>query len=200
MFDDGDAPTYDYQSRKLIPRISDVRYDGKRRIATNRSVVNCTGMASILPDKETLSQYSFSPTLTSIIRFDTSVATGNITSQVVLSDAGKIHVTRDSVYLTSNMWTPIQPTSIGKCVPNTPCAEATSLIWNPGTNGTLVHRFSLDRTKSQYEYSRLISGAPLSQYSMDEDMLGNFRIVTSISDWTRGSSAQSTSVSVLDKK
>lgn len=195
-----DMPSSAYRSRQLIPRISDVRYHGNRRIATNRTVANCTGMASILPDTTTLSQYSFSPTLTSIVRFDTSVAAGDITSQVVLSDAPQIHVTRDSVYLTSNMWTPVQTTSVGKCTPDTPCATASSMIWNPGTNGTLVHRFSLDQTRTQYVYSRLLSGSPLSQYSMDEDALGNFRIVTSLSDWTRGSSAQSTSVSVLDKK
>ena len=179
----------DYRSKSLIPRISDVRYSGGKRIATNRTLSDCDDMSSILPDRATLESYRFSPTLTSILRLDTSVATGKISSQVVLSDAGQIHVSRDSIYLTSNMWTPISSPA-GKCAPDTPCAS--SMLWNPGMSATLVHRFSLDATNTRYVYSRLISGSPLNQYSMDEDVNGNFRIVTS-----EFSPTQSTRLSVI---
>ncbi len=65
-------------------------------------------------------------------------------------------------------------------------------IWNPGTSSTLVHRFALDGQKSKYAYTTLVEGSPLTQYSMDEDANGYFRIVTSKSDEKR-----STQVTVL---
>lgn len=192
--EDGKTPSYQYKSKNLIPRISDTQYNGSKRTISNRTIADCNGMSSLLPDSDTLESYSFNPTLTSILRLDTSVQAGKITSQVVLSEAGQIHVSRNSLYLTSNLWTPYTnntttPTS-PRCAPNTPCA--TSLIWNPGQNGTLIHRFVLDRTNTKYAYSRLIPGSPLSQYSMDEDVSQNFRIVTS-----EFGNAQSTRLTIL---
>lgn len=110
-------------------------------------------MGFVLPDIKTLENYSLSPSLTSIIRFDTTTLTGVPSSQVVLSDAGQIHLSRDSVYLTSNMWTPNTPVS--SCPPNARCASPA--LWNPGTSSTLVHRFAFEGIKSRYIYSTLIA-------------------------------------------
>lgn len=65
------------------------------------------------------------------------------------------------------------------------------------TSNTLVHRFSVSNTNIRYNYSQLISGSLLNQYSMDEDANGNFRIVTSISIWSGGTNTSSTKLSVL---
>jgi len=153
----------------------------------NRLIGNCSNIASILPSKETLASYSFSPTLTSILRFDTSIPAGDIVTKTVLSEAGQIHVSRDSVYLTSNLWS---PNSSSTCPLNAKCAVP--MIWNPGTNGTLIHRFSFDWVNTNYEYSKLISWNPMNQYSMDEDSNKNFRIVT-----TEYGEKQSTRVSIV---
>lgn len=150
-------------------------------------------MSSILPKTKTLSNYRYNPTLTSILRFDTSIPNGAITSQIVVSEAGQIHVTRDSVYLTANMW---QQNTDSKCPINARCASP--MIWNPGTNNTLVHRFAVSSTNIRYSYSRLVSGSPLNQYSMDEDVNGNFRIVTSLSSWSGSTNTSSTKLSVLN--
>jgi Beta propeller domain len=154
----------------------------------NRLIGDCSGIASILPSKETLSSYSFSPSLTSVLRFDTSIPAGAITTRTVLSEAGQIHVSRDSLYLTSNLWSPNASSS--SCPPNAKCAMP--LIWNPGTSATLVHRFSFEGVNTNYVYSKLIPGNPLNQYSMDEDTNKNFRIIT-----TEYGEKQSTRVSVL---
>ncbi len=185
-------PTFDYSARNLIPRISDIQYKSGKPTITNRGVGDCRSMSSILPDTGDLSKYSFNPTLTSILRFDTTVATSPITSQIILSEAGQIHVTRDSVYLTSNMWS---PRSGSACPPNAKCASP--LIWNPGTSNTLVHRFAVSNASIRYIYSRLVSGTPLTQYSMDENAAGDFRIVTTLSSWSGGTNTSSTSLSVL---
>ena len=179
---------YSYASKTLIPRISDVQYSGAKRKTVNRLIGDCRDIASVLPSKETLSSYSFSPSLTSVLRFDTSVPAGAITTRTVLSEAGQIHVSRDSLYLTSHLWSP--NTSSSSCPPNAKCARP--IIWNPGTSGTLVHRFSFEGVNTNYVYSKLIPWNPLSQYSMDEDANKNFRIVT-----TEHGEKQSTRVSVL---
>lgn len=185
-------PIFDYSAKNLIPRISDIQYKGNKPMITNRGVGDCTSMSSILPGTGSLSKYSFNPTLTSILRFDTTVPNSQITSQVVLSEAGQIHVTRDSVYLTSNMWTPRDGST---CPPNARCASP--LIWNPGTSNTLVHRFAVSNASIRYSYSRLVYGSPLTQYSMDENAAGDFRIVTTLSSWSGGTNTSSTSLSVL---
>lgn len=185
-------PVWDYSSKNLIPRISDMSYSAGKRTISNRGVADCTGIRSILPDARTLKNYSFNPTLTSILRFDTTVPASPISSEIVLSEAGQIHVTRESVYLTSNMWTPRDGST---CPPNARCAS--SLIWNPGTSNTLVHRFAVSNASIRYNYSRLVSGSPLSQYSMDENTAGDFRIVTSNPSWSGGVNTSSTSLSVL---
>jgi hypothetical protein len=186
-------PKYDYSSKNLVPRITDQQFDSGKRTTTNRGIGDCSGMSSILPQTNTLSQYNFNPTLTSILRFDTSIPAGPITSQVVLSEAGQIHVTRDSIYLTANMWLPKTDSS---CPPGAQCM--TPMIWNPGTSSTLVHRFAVTNRDIRYTYSRLIPGSPLNQYSMDEDAGDNFRIVTSVTSWSGGTNNSSTELSVLN--
>ncbi len=186
-------PQYDYSSKNLIPRIIDQQYSAWKRTIANRGIGDCSGMSSILPKSGTLSQFTINPTLTSILRFDTSIPGSKITSQVVLSEAGQIHVTHDSVYLTANMW---QQNTTSHCPINARCASP--MIWNPGTSSTLVHRFEVTNTNIRYIYSRPVSGAPLNQYSMDEDAGGNFRIVTSLSSWSGGTNVSSTKLSVLN--
>jgi Beta propeller domain len=185
-------PAWDYSITNLIPRLSDMTYRAGKQTVVTRGVADCTGMRSILPDTKTLKNYSINPTLTSILRFDTTVPASPITSEIVLSDAGQIHVTRDSVYLTSSMWS---PRSGPTCPPNAKCAS--SIIWNPVTSSTLVHRFAVTNASIRYNYSRLISGSPLNQYSMDENSAGDFRIVTTNSSWSGGTNTSSTSLSIL---
>jgi Beta propeller domain len=185
-------PVWDYSSKNLIPRISDMSYSAGKQTVSTRSIADCTGMKSILPDASTLKNYSLNPTLTSIFRLNTTVPASPITTEIILSDAGQIHVTRDSVYLTANMWSPRTGST---CPPNAKCASP--LIWNPGTSNTLLHRFAVSNASIRYSYSRLISGSPLTQYSMDENSAGEFRIVTTNSSWSGGTNTSSTSLSVL---
>ena len=186
-------PTFGYIYKNLIPQISDQQYFFGKQTTKNRALGECKGMSSILPSSKTLSNYSFNPTLTSIIRFDTSIPDGQITSQIVLSEAGQIHVTRDSVYLTSHMWMPRNYTNCGM---NARCVSP--MIWDPESSSTLVHRFAVSNTNIRYSYSRLVLGSSLNQYSMDEDEANNFRIVTSLSSWSDGMNTSTTRLSVLN--
>jgi inhibitor of cysteine peptidase len=183
----GSSVAYEYSPKTLIPRITDT----KKGKTESKSIVDCQNLGFVLPDLSTLENYSISPTLTSIISFDTTAVNSTVNSNVILGDAGQIHVSRSSVYLTSHMWSPNTGTSSAwACPPNARCAMPA--IWNPGTSSTLVHRFALDGQKSKYAYTTLVEGSPLTQYSMDEDANGYFRIVTSKSEEKR-----STQVTVL---
>jgi inhibitor of cysteine peptidase len=181
------TPKYEYSEKTLVPKISDTTYLRGTPKMTNRTIADCNRMSSLLPDTKTLKNYQFSPTLTSIVRFDTTLS-GPITSQVVLSEAWQIHLSRNSIYLTSNMWSPSG--YVSSCPANARCAMPA--IWNNWVSTTLVHRFAFDGIRTRYVYSRSISGSPLTQYSMDEDAAKNFRIVTTLS-----SPERSTRVSIL---
>lgn len=182
-------PNFDYTVHNLIPQISDQQFQNNRKTITNKTVTDCTSMSSVLPK---VPGANTSPTLTSILRFDTSVPDSRIATQIVVSDAGQIHVTPDSIYLTTSVWT--QETT-SKCPANARCMSP--MIWNPGTSNTLIHRFSVDNANIRYNYSRQIPGTPLNQYSMDEDGDHNFRIVTTLSSWSGGTNTSTTGVSVL---
>ncbi len=186
-------PMFDYSSKNLIPHISDTLYTANKPTSINRQLGDCATLGSVLPSNKTIKNFNINPTLTSILRFDISVAQSPISTQMLLSDAGQIHVTRDSVYLTSNMWSPKSTWSI--CPPNARCAA--KLIWNPGSSSTLVHRFAITNTNIRYSYSNIIPGYPLNQYSMDEDTQGNLRIVTNQSNWTDSNNNSTTRLSVL---
>jgi Beta propeller domain len=179
----------DYTARNLIPQISDQQFRNNRKTVTNKAIADCTSMSSVLPK---ISGANPSPTLTSILRFDTSVPDSRIATQIVVSDAGQIHVTPDSIYLTTSIWT---QDIASKCPANARCMNP--MIWNPGTANTLIHRFSVDNANIRYNYSRQIPGTPLNQYSMDEDGDHNFRIVTTLSSWSGGTNTSTTGLSVL---
>jgi inhibitor of cysteine peptidase len=177
-------PNFDYNVRNLIPQISDQQFRNNRKTITNKAIADCTTMSSVIPK---VPGTNLSPTLTSILRFDTSVPDSRIATQIVVSDAGQIHVTPDSIYLTTSIWT--QDTT-SKCPANARCMSP--MIWNPGTSNTVIHRFSVDNANIRYNYSRQIPGTALNQYSMDEDTNKNFRIIT-----TEYGEKQSTRVSIL---
>lgn len=177
---------YSYNSQFLVPRMSDVQYQWTRRVNKNSTLNSCSDISSVISSNKS-SPVSSSLSLTSILRLDTSIASGDIVRRTFLSEAGQIYVSRDSLYITSTLRNQDIHTS---CPMNAKCAMP--LIWNPGSGKTLIHRFALAGLNISYTYSRAITWNPLNQYSMDEDANKNFRIVT-----TEFSDTQSTRVSVL---
>ncbi len=94
---------------------------------------------------------------------DSSLATEQ---KLVFGTVENIHMSTDTLYLPSPMYF----SSPMRCL---------NCRWPTYSQGqqTLVHKMSLGSTIS-YKGSKLIPGMPLSQYSMDEDGQGNFRILT----------------------
>lgn len=180
-----EVTTPNFSSRSLIPNIFDTTYTAKDGIKTaNKKSVDCKSIGAVLPDNPADLWANFSPSLTTVLRFDTRNPDGALDSKMVFASNSQIHLSKHSLYLTTQIFDQWN----NSCPPWAMCA----MMWNPGKTSTLVHRFSFDGVRSQYVYSKMIEGSPLSQYSMDEDANKYFRVVTS-REWEK----RSTSVSIL---
>lgn len=182
------ATPYTYAARSLIPNIYDSTYSVADGFKTeSRRSLDCTEIGAVLPDDlSTLSDSYYSPAVTTVVRFDTKASSGALDSKVIFSSNQQIHLSHDSLYLT----TPVYSYGESTC----PAGAMCKTIWNPVTSSsTIVHRFAFDGEQTQYVYSHTIAGSPLDQYSMDEDASENLRIVTAVDGQT-----QSTAVTVLN--
>lgn len=64
-------------------------------------------------------------------------------------------------------------------------------------SSTLVHKYALQNGGLAYQYTSTVPGNPMTQYSMDEDAKGNFRIVTQNYAWSSGQNQNTTELSIL---
>lgn len=148
----------------------------------------CADIEYVLPDKETMKQFEFTPNLVTLSVIDTGDATKETKTKVLFGDVSQIHMSLSNLYIASHLATGYD----FKCAPGMFCILP---YYSRGEN-TLVHKLSVKDDTVSYLASTVVSGSPLNQYSMDEDAAtGDFRIVTSHSYPTR-----STDVFVLDSK
>lgn len=113
-------------------------------------------------------------------------------SELLFGDASQIHMSKSALYLTSTISLPAA-TSRSNCPPGAKCfAPSYETV-----SQTLVHKYSLSNGGLSYQYSTTIAGNPMTQYSMDEDASGNFRIVTQNYAWSSGQSQNSTELSII---
>lgn len=131
---------------------------------------NCSTIQYILPEKIT----NFSPNVWLIYAIDI-VWDAAATTSMFYGNAGQIHVTDKSIYTVS----PVQLWDYNysyPCPMNAKCAMP--MIWRMPDNFSLIHKYALAGGKPSYTESALVKGDLLNQYSMDEDLQGNFRIIT----------------------
>jgi len=149
----------------LMPKIAET-IKGKRK----EYLADCSQISYVLPSKDTLKEYNISPSFTIMSVVDVVDTTKQSKINVTMGQAGQIHMSKNSLYLLQNMYfyTP------WPCPPGAMCAMAR---YSEGEQ-TLIHKFTLDGFSLKYKKSALIPGTLLSQYSMDEDNRGNFRILT----------------------
>ncbi len=110
----------------------------------------------------------------------------------MFGSVSQIHMSQSSLYLVSNV-----SQNVGSSCP--PGAECLRPNYGGISSTTLVHRFALDKGIATYQNTTTLMGNPLTQYSMDEDVNGNFRIVTTNYDWSNRQNNNSTSVSIINK-
>lgn len=160
---------------KLLPRVLDIDVMHQ---ALKTIVPECNAVSYILPSKDTIKEIGLYPVFTVISVLDIEDVSKDTTTNVVLANAGEIHMSTKSLYLAQTLWTPRRSTC--------PLWSRCMMPWIDEGQNTLIHKFAIDNFKLDYIASNIIPGSLLTQYSMDEDTAGNFRILTkkNRSDWT----------------
>ncbi len=140
----------------------------------------CSDIEYVIPDTETLSKYSFTPSyLTlSIVNLDDSEEA--IKSKLFFWDVSEVYMSLDNLYITSWLYTPYRFACPQiQCI-SAPCIQPDcALPVFPGWQNTIVHKVNLLWWDIKYQASTILPGSPLNQYSMDQAASWNFRIVTS---------------------
>lgn len=189
----------DFSVKKVMPKVVELSTDktasanfllnGKRlpyRLETG-DAASCTDVEYVLPDSATLEKYSFNPSFTTLSVIDLANPATKTKTKVFFGDVGEIMMSQNSLYVTSQLYSPTS----WKCPPYARCIMP---VWNAGYE-TLVHKFSLGGTSAvKYSATAVVPGTPLNKYSMDEGADGSFRIVTS-----ENGEKRSTRVTVLGK-
>ncbi|MFZ3233063.1 MAG: beta-propeller domain-containing protein [Patescibacteria group bacterium] len=189
----------DFSVKKVMPKVVELSSDptssanfllkGKRlpyRLESG-DAATCSDIEYVLPDSATLEKYSFTPSFTTLSVIDLANPTAKTKTKVFFGDVNEILMTQNSLYVTSQLYSPTS----WKCPPYARCMMP---MWNAGLE-TLVHKFALNNnTVVKYAATAVVPGTPLNKYSMDEGSDGSFRIVTSETGEKR-----STRVSILGK-
>ena len=179
--------------KNFVPDIREslLSKNGRYAPSFRSAVSSCKDITFVLPDAATLANVDFTPALVSLSSIKITYATAKMKSELLFGDVSQIHMSKSALYITSTI---SQNTlSNSTCPPNAKCfAPSYQAITQ-----TLVHKYSLSNGGLSYQYSTTIAGNPMTQYSMDEDASGNFRIVTQNYAWSSGQSQNSTELSII---
>ena len=145
--------------------------------------VDCSNISYVLPEDKEL---KLNPVFTIVTSLNIKDASKSPEVTALLSPTWEIHMSQDSLYLVSNFYTPAS----WRCPRWLVCVG--SYYW--GTTQTLIHKFKRNWLVLKYENTAAVPWSLLTQYSMDEDAQGNFRILTET--WNND---QATNLYVLDK-
>jgi inhibitor of cysteine peptidase len=201
--DTTNALSKNFSLTNMVPEVRDTLSNPLARLGFSKYIQsirrvadNCQNIAFVLPEGKTLSSLNISPTFTTIASLDISQSRPKVKTSLVFGSVSQIHMSQSSLYLVSSISQTSSPVDVS-CPAGTLCQPYRPELGY--ISSTLVHRFSLSAGNAIYQNTTTVGGNPLNQYSMDEDASGNFRIVTSIHDWSNGENNNSTSVSVINK-
>jgi len=154
-------PTYDFN---IVKGLSSVEVTEKW---ADVKTMDCSNISYVLPEDEDL---KLNPTFTIVTALNIKDTAKDIETTALLSPSWEIHMSKNSLYLVSNFYTPNK----WSCPRWLLCTS--SYYW--WTTQTLVHKFQRNGLALKYENTSLVWWQLLNQYSMDEDANGNFRILT----------------------
>jgi len=157
----------------------------------NSDATACNDVEYVLPDEATMDKYNFSLSFVVLSMIDLENPEQATKTKVLFGDVSEIHMGLDKVtkasnlYITSSLYT----TNPFRCPVGAYCMMP---YFEAGEN-TLIHKLSISGLAASYKNSALIPGTPLNQYAMDEDISGNFRVITS-----RWNPERNTNLYILD--
>lgn len=169
-------------SADTLPKVYAV--DQNKKVSVQKT--DCNQIAYVLPSEETMEELNLYPQFTMMSVID--LKNHEVDTSIAFANPAEIHMSTESLYMVQHHWVP--GNSYRDCPPGMACIMPR---FHGGQENSLVHKFSLDNSMT-YVNSTFVPGSPLTQYSMDEDADGNFRMLTSV--W-RPESA--TNLYILDK-
>ncbi len=178
-----DIPEWLEASQQSLPKVYSVGADNKVELHTT----DCQKVSYVMPSDETIKQSGLSPQFTMITALD--IEKHDVETTIAFGNAWQIHMSADSLYMVQNHWVP--DNYYMDCPRGMACIRPR--MW--GGEYSLIHKFAIDEMSVLYKNSNVVPGSMLTQYSMDEDRNGFFRILTSV--W---SPEQATNFYVLDNK
>ncbi|MDO4714359.1 MAG: beta-propeller domain-containing protein, partial [bacterium] len=129
--------------------------------------LECDQIAYVLPEDKNL---SLDPMFTLVFAMDIRDASKKAETTALLAPNGELHMSKNALYLVSNFYT----YENWACPRGLLCA----LPFFRNSNQTLIHKFERKGLELNYQNTAIVPGAMLTQYSMDEDAQGYFRILT----------------------
>ncbi len=190
-------PAFDknFSLNNIVPQIRESvqnpRNTQKYITSVRSGVSRCQDLSFILPDEKVMKNLKINPVFTTIASLKISSLNTKVQTSLIFGDVSQIHMSEKNLYLVSDIY---KNSPSSKCPPNAKCIAP--MYYN--NSSTLIHRFALVSGKVQYKNTTEVSGTPLNQYSMDEDLSWNFRIVTQNSRWSNTQNTSSTSVFIVD--
>ncbi len=137
-----------------------------------KDAVACQNINYVLPNADTLDNYNFSPSFTTITKIDIRNSWKAAATSMMFGDVGKAYLAASGkLYITSSLYTN-QGTS--PCPPGAYCI----MRWiEPGTQ-TIIHQFDTNPARVKYLRTGLVPGTLISDYAIDENAVGEVRLVT----------------------
>ncbi len=135
----------------------------------NQLIVPCTAIR-IMPKPK-----SFNFLITSAIPLGD--LTKSVSSSVLVGSGDNVYASPNNLYVASTDWS--------------------GPYYYTQNENTKIYRFALSNGQIDYKAEGLVPGTILNQFSMDE-FKGNFRIATTLSDYTPGQSTTANNVYILD--
>lgn len=135
------------------------------------NTTDCNSIMYVLPTTDSLQDNGLMPSFTIVRSVDVTDTDSAIDSLTAFGSTQEVHMTKESLYLTS----PIYFDSWTSCPPGMGCIMPRFRGWD---SHTLLHKFERNDTSLSYNDSTLLPWSPLTQWSMSEDDLWNFRIIT----------------------
>jgi inhibitor of cysteine peptidase len=198
----------DFDPKKILPKKAELEYtlDTKQQNVvvrwknlpyslTQDFASKCTDIEFVMPDKDTMSKFDFTPSFVTLSIINTEDPSEDVKTKVLFWDVNEVYMSLDNLYVTSNLYTSYNFKCPQIMCIKAPCPQPDCFmpVYNSWEN-TLVHKISISGNTAKYVDSTILPWTPLNQYSMDQAWDWAFRIVT-----TSYSPDHSTNVFVLDK-
>lgn len=146
-----------------------------------KDAIGCQNVNYVLPNADTLDNFNFSPSFTTITKIDIRNSWKATTTSMMFGDVGKAYLSASGkLYITSNLYT---NGGTSPCPPGMYCI----MRWvEPGTQ-TIIHQFDTNSARVKYLRTGLVPGSLISDYAIDENAAGEVRLVTQKTNPTRES-------------